>query len=132
MTVLRKVLFSISIYLFLMIVVSVSSDVISVISDGAETAYTETKSDEITTANETETQDETEYEPMIKLSEQMIKLNESPFDFSVNVLTEAGEETAVYETPYPIHRAEPNDLTAVVIGELNKRKRYFICICKRL
>lgn len=58
---------------------------------------------------------------------------ESPFDFSVNVITEAEEETAVeYQFISPIHRDMPHDVTAVTLDELEKRKRYFIYLCKRL
>jgi hypothetical protein len=111
---LYKVVFCLAVYVSAMIVVSLSSDVISLISDGAETAHVETKSDEITTVDETETQDETQYESQ----------NESPFDFSVNVITEteAEEETAVYEKIFPIYRIEQTSPTTWVLEELEKRK----------
>ena len=118
-------MYTIFVYLILMFVVSVSSDVYSVISsDETGTAYIVKDAPTVQT--------EAVNEPMIKLNDQMIKLTESdsPCDFSVNVITEAEEETAVYKT-YPIHRAEPNDLTVVVIDELGERKRYFIKMCKR-
>lgn len=61
------------------------------------------------------------------------KTEELPFSFSVNVITEAEEETAVeYQIISPICRTMPHDITAVTLDELEKRKRYFIYLCKRL
>ena len=107
-SVLTKTLFALGVYLFLMVVVSFSSDIISVISDGAEAVYTE-----VTETAENEIPSETQ-----------TKENEMPFDFSVNVKTVAEKETAVeYDIPHPIHRAVPNDLTAVAVRELEKRRK---------
>lgn len=54
----------------------------------------------------------------------------SPFEFDVNVFTETKRETP----PEKVHFtciALPSNSTAFAIGELKKRKRYFISFCKR-
>lgn len=118
----RAILYGLSVYIVLMIIVSSISTLVSPNPEEPHLVIIgESESDE-TPTEQTEIHD-------AELSET----TESPFDFSVNVITESEEETAVeYPSIIPIHRTMPHDVTAVVTDELEKRKRYFIYLCKRL
>ena len=118
----RAVIYGLSVYIVLMLIVSGISTLFSPKPEEPHLVIIgESESDE-TPTEQTEIRD-------AELSET----TESPFDFSVNVITEAEEETAVeYQIISPICRTMPHDITAVTLDELEKRKRYFIYLCKRL
>lgn len=103
----KTVLHWLGVYLIAMIVVTCFSFLFSPNPEESQTAYYFGESEGEETADNEISQPD----------------NEMPFDFSVNVktVTEAEKETAV-ET-YPIHQAEPNDLTADIMTELEKRRK---------
>ena len=101
----RKVLFILCIYLLLMLVVNGTSTLFSLDNGNAQyiVKYIEN--------NEIENQEQPQ-EIIVVKDNTISYQKELPFDFSMNVITEIGEKTAVYKI-YPIHQAEPHNLTAV-------------------
>lgn len=125
---LSKTVYALGIYLFLMIIVSSISTLFSPKPEEPEKAYFasigESEGEEVPTEQTETAEGEAE--------RTETETTESPFDFSVNVITEAEEETAVeYPSIIPICRTMPHDVTAVTLDELEKRKRYFIYLCRR-
>ena len=121
----RAVIYGLSVYIALMLIVSGFSFLFSPKSEEPSEASLSIIGE---SEGEVTATDQTEY-PDTEPSET----TELPFSFSVNVITVAEEETAVeYQIISPICRTMPHDITAVTLDELEKRKRYFIYLCKRL
>lgn len=115
----RAVIYGLSVYIALMLIVSGISTLV----------FLKPEEPHLVIIGESESEDE----PTEIHDAEPSETTESPFDFSVNVITEAEEETAVeYPSIIPICRTMPHDVTAVTLDELEKRKRYFIYLCKRL
>lgn len=123
-SVLKKTLYIIVIYLFLMIVVSAGSFLFSTESLGeshsnSHTMTVETKQEETVSSVE---------------STEPVKTNPSdsqPFDFSVNVITEVDESNTHIILPRPIPKTEPPNPLGTLLAELDKRKHFIVRICMR-
>ena len=116
----RIVLYVLGFYLAAMLLVSGISSIFSPIPEEPKTAH-------FASFGESDGEEaQTEQTETAEIERTEAKTEESPFDFSVNVITEAEEETAVeYQTinPIHIHKTIPQDLAAVMIEETERRKR---------
>ena len=103
----RAILYGLSVYIVLMLIVSGISTLFSPKPEEPHLASIgELEEEEV----QTEHAETTEIE--VEQTETTSYQKELPFDFSINVITEIGEKTAVYKT-YPIHQAEPHNLMTV-------------------
>ena len=102
----RAVIYGLSVYIVLMLIVSSISTLFSPKPEDQHLAI----------IGESESEDE----PTEIHDAEPSETTESPFDFSVNVITEAEEETTV--AIVPIYRIEQTPLTEWVLEELEKRK----------
>lgn len=101
----RKVLFILCIYLLLMLVVSGTSILFSLGNSNEQHI--------VKCIQEQRNKNQEQPQEIIVVKDNTVSYQkELPFDFSMNVITEIGEKTAVYKT-YPIHQAEPHNLMTV-------------------
>jgi hypothetical protein len=120
----RTVLHWLGVYLIAMLIASGLSFLFSTDSPGehqveAQTITVESEQEETVSSVE---------------STEPVKTNPSdsqPFDFSVNVITEADESNTRILLPRPIPKTEPPNPLGTLLEELEKRKNYFIRICMR-
>ena len=109
----RAILYGLSVYIVLMLIVSGISSLFSPKPEEPNLVIIgESEGEEVPT-EQTETAE-------CEAERTETETTESPFDFSVNVITESEEETAVAIAP--IYRIEQTPLTEWVLEELEKRK----------
>lgn len=106
----RAILYGLSVYIVLMLIVSGISTLFSPNHEEPERVYFasigESEGEELQTEHAETTEIEVEQTEITSYQKEL------PFDFSMNVITEAEEKTTAYKT-YPIYQTESHHLTAV-------------------